>query len=138
MEKLQETYGKDVKFLMVYIREAHPIDGWKIQANERDGIMFKQPTTLEERFGVAKAMCDALEISIPGVVDEMDNKVNAAYSAWPDRLYLVGRDGKIAYQGEHGPRGFKPDELETAIKKELAPEQAGENNPSERDKADEN
>ena len=38
----------------------------------------------------------------------MDDKVNKAYAAWPDRLYVVGTDGKIAMMGEPGPRGFKP------------------------------
>ena len=56
---------------------------------------------------------------IPTLVDGMDNKVNRAYAAGPDRLYLVGRGGKIAYQSARGPWGFKPDELELAIRKEL-------------------
>ena len=56
---------------------------------------------------------------MPALVDGMDNKVNRAYAAGPDRLYLVGRDGEIAYQSGRGPWGFKPDELEAAIKKEL-------------------
>ena len=56
----------------------------------------------------------------------MDNKVNRAYAAAPDRLYLVARDGTIAYRGGPGPFGFKPAELEAAIRKELggaAPQQ---------------
>ena len=119
MEELYETYGDDVKFLMVYIREAHPTDGRQVGVNEREAILIKQPTTFEERLAVAKEMCTKLDISIPGVIDGMDNKVNEAYSAWPDRLYLVGKDGKIAYKGGPGPRGFKPNELEDAIKNEL-------------------
>ena len=114
------TYRKDVKFLMVYIREAHPTDGRQSSANEREGILFEQPTTFEERLDVAKQMCTKLDISIPGVIDEMDNKVNEAYSAAPDRLYLVSKEGKIAYKGGPGPRGFNPDELEDAIKQELS------------------
>ena len=45
----------------------------------------------------------------------MENSVNKAYSAQPDRLYLVGKDGTIAYAGEKGPRGFDPDGWEEAI-----------------------
>jgi len=41
------------------------------------------------------------------------------YGAWPDRLYLVGKDGKIAMAGGRGPFDFKPDKLEKAIQKEL-------------------
>ena len=36
-----------------------------------------------------------------------------------DSLYLVGKDGKVGYQGAPGPRGFKPDELEDQLKKLL-------------------
>ncbi len=53
------------------------------------------------------------------LVDRMDDKVNKAYGAAPDRLYLVGRNGKIAYAGARGPMGFSPDELEKAIVAEL-------------------
>ena len=62
---------------------------------------------------------DDLGIPIPAIVDRLDDRVNKAYGAHPDRLYLVGKDGKIAYAGPPGPRGFDPDELEEAIRKEL-------------------
>ena len=119
---MYKTYGKKVKFLMVYIREAHPTDGRQSRTNEREGILFAQPKSLEARLDVARQMCARLDITIPGVIDGMDNKVNQAYSAAPDRLYLVNKAGKIAYQGGPGPRGFDPDELEEAIQQELADE----------------
>ena len=53
-------------------------------------------------------------------MDGLDNAVASAYGGWPDRLYLVGRDGRIAYQGGEGPFGFKPEELERAIETHLA------------------
>ena len=55
----------------------------------------------------------------PAIVDDMKDTANRAYGAQPDRLYLISKDGKIAYGGAKGPRGFKPDELEKAIKAEL-------------------
>ena len=58
---------------------------------------------------------------MPLLVDTIDNRVERAYSGFPDRLYLIGRDGRIAFQGGPGPFGFKPDELERAIEHELAP-----------------
>ena len=33
---------------------------------------------------------------------------------------LIGKDGKVAYRGDPGPGGFRPDELEAAIDEELA------------------
>lgn len=79
-----------------------------------------QPTTFGERVDVAQHMCHKLEISIPTLIDGLDNAVGTAYSSSPDRLYLVARNGTIAYQGEPGPSGFRPADLETAIKEELA------------------
>ena len=49
----------------------------------------------------------------------MENTAARAYKGHPDRLYLVGRDGKISFRGGPGPFEFKPVELEKAIEKEL-------------------
>jgi hypothetical protein len=68
---------------------------------------------------VAGECLKELKIEIPCLVDDMNNTAQKAYAGWPDRLYLVGKDGKIAFQGEQGPKGFKPADLETALKKEL-------------------
>lgn len=57
---------------------------------------------------------------IPAVIDRIDDMVNAAYQAHPDRLYLVGIDGKIRYAGGRGPFGFSPSELEVGIIEELS------------------
>ena len=60
------------------------------------------------------------EYSTGLVLDRIDDKVGAAYAGHPDRLYLVGLDGKIAYAGARGPMGFSPSELEMAIIAELS------------------
>jgi hypothetical protein len=54
------------------------------------------------------------------VVDNMDHQVESNYSGWPDRLYLVDRNGRIAWTGDPGPGGFRPEDLQAAIQKELA------------------
>jgi hypothetical protein len=33
---------------------------------------------------------------------------------WPDRLYVIARDGRIAYKSDPGPFGFKPADMERA------------------------
>jgi hypothetical protein len=104
----------------VYVREAHPTDGWRMSSNDKDGVAFAQPTTDEERSEVAGKCCAALHMTIPLVVDRVDDQVGHAYSGMPDRLYLVDRDGKVAYKGGRGPFGFKPGELEQQIAMMLA------------------
>jgi len=113
-------FGRDVEFFVVYIREAHPTDGWQVEANERDNVLFKQPTTFDERAEVAQACSLRLELKMPTLIDSMDDSTDHKYYAMPDRLYLVGRDGRIVYRGAPGPFGFAADELEQAIERHLA------------------
>lgn len=115
MEELKKRYGDQVEFLAVYVREAHPTDGWRMSSNDAAGINIKQPRLLDERDRVAKTCCSALKISMPMVVDDMDDHVGHAYSGMPDRLYLIDRKGRIAYKGGRGPFGFKPSELEQSL-----------------------
>ena len=110
------TYKGKVDFRVVYVREAHPEDGWQMPANRQQGVVYNDPKTAKEREAVASACAAGLKISIPIVLDGMDNKVEAAYAGWPDRIYIVGKDGKIAFQGRPGPAGFRPAEAEQALK----------------------
>ena len=116
MERLYKSYRDRVAIYVVYIREAHPEDGWQVPANVREKVVFTQPKTFEERTHVAKTFCTKLKLSIPCLIDGLDDKVNRAYAAWPDRLYVIGRDGKIVYKSGPGPRGFKPAEAEQALR----------------------
>jgi hypothetical protein len=104
-----------VSFVVVYIREAHPEEGWILPENRRSGVAIHEPTTNEERQAVAQACATNLKMSMPTVIDEVDNEVASVYGGWPDRLYLIDSDGRIVYQGGEGPFGFKPEELGAAI-----------------------
>lgn len=116
---MYSKYRRDAQFLIVYIKEAHPSDDWANRVNSRLKYI-KDPTTFFERAQVASTCVSDLKVSIPCLVDDMDNTAARAYKAWPDRLYVVGRDGKIVYTGGPGPGGFLPHEMEAALKKELA------------------
>ncbi len=125
LHDLYARYHERVQFLIVYIREAHPVDGWWL-GKGIIGLMLKlgkskaatdvyDPQTIEERRAVAGRCKQALEYGIQTYVDEMDDAVNEAYAAHPTRLYLVGLDGRVVYAGGPGPFGFKPAELGAAI-----------------------
>ena len=118
---MHKKYKNRVEFFIVYIKEAHPSDGWQVGMNEREGIVFKQPTNLAGRAKVCTLMADKLGLTIPAIVDDIKDTTNRAYNAAPDRLYLIDSDGKIAYQGGRGPWGFLPAGLEKAIELELKP-----------------
>ena len=119
LEELQRTYREDVAFFVVYIKEAHPEDGWVLDRNRRADVSVNDPATDEERAGVAESCALRMRLTLPVLIDRMDNAVASAYGGWPDRMYLIGRDGRVAFQGEEGPFGFKPAELEAAIRAEL-------------------
>lgn len=115
VDALRETYGDRVNFLMVYVREAHPEDGWKMESNEKAGVAVSQPRSFDERAEVASQFCTRLEPKMPVVVDDLNDSVGHAYSGMPARLYLIDRDGRVAFKSGRGPFGFKPPELEQAI-----------------------
>jgi hypothetical protein len=62
-----------------------------------------------------------LKLTMPCVVDAIDNRVGEAYVAWPERLYVVDQSGKIAYAGGQGPKDYKPRELEEWLAVNLPP-----------------
>jgi len=93
---------------VVYIKEAHPEDEWQMSVNEKQGVVFRQPTTMTERREIANLMLDKFDIKIPTVIDKMDNTCEAGYAAWPERYYVVDLEGKIAHKGKPGPGGFRP------------------------------
>lgn len=101
---------------MVYIREAHAADGRR--PDRRMGV--NEPTTFSERLDVAKTCQSDLGLKLPMLIDDMKNSTDKAYTAMPDRLFLVDTQRLVAYRGGRGPRGFKPQELEAAIKTLLA------------------
>jgi hypothetical protein len=104
-----------VQFFVVYIKEAHALDSsWPMTGGEHP--LVQEPITLEERKAIANQCVAALELEhLPTLIDEIDDGVATRYAAWPDRLFLIGVDGKVAYSGGRGPFGFKPAELEGAI-----------------------
>lgn len=120
LEELHERYGDRVAFYVVYIKEAHPEDGWVVNFNRDMGIALNDPRTDEERAATGMTCSVNLQIKMPVLMDAIDNRVASVYGGWPDRLYLVGRDGRIAFRGEEGPFGFKPDALASAIERELS------------------
>lgn len=69
---------------------------------------MKDPKSLEERRAVARQFAEDLGTKLPLLVDTIDDAVARAYGGWPDRLFIVDRNGKIALAGGPGPGGFSP------------------------------
>ena len=117
---MAKRYADDVEFLLIYVREAHPDDTFRRSpANVRAGIDMTTANTMDEKTDNADVCVRELGIEFPTLVDNMDNKVELAYAGFPDRLYLIGTDGRIVYKSAPGPAGFIASQLETAIKNTL-------------------
>jgi hypothetical protein len=117
LNKLYREYRDRAAFHIVYIQEAHPIDAWQLKDNLDDDVLVASTRTADERYNVAGLCVKNLGIELPAVVDEPDNRVERAYTGWPDRLYVIDQTGRIAYKSAAGPFGFKPAEVETALKR---------------------
>lgn len=60
-----------------------------------------------------------LKLSIPTAIDDMNNSVEKVYAGWPDRIYVIDKNGYVAYKGAPGPRGFIPKDAEVVLKQLL-------------------
>ena len=123
MEEIYRRFRGQMEFFIVYVQEAHPTDGWQADSNLTDGVLFRQHQDYDEREGMAQTCSLALHIDIPILIEEMENDIDEAYGAAPERLYVVGADGSVTYHGGVGPNFFDVDEWEQAI--ELCLKKAG-------------
>ena len=114
-DEIGQRYKDQAHFFGVYVREAHPDDGWVMESNTKLGVKLKQPTNFDERKAVAVTCASQLKYSMPLLVDTMDDRVGNLYSGMPARAYVIDVDGKVTYQGGRGPFGFRPGEMEQAL-----------------------
>ena len=115
-------YRSQVYFLIIYTVEAHPVDSaspysgkeWTLDASvDEEGYDLYQPASYDERVAQASQMAEELEITVPVLIDEMDNPVWCTYGPSPNSAYLIGTDGTIIEkQGWYQPR-----QMEAAITK---------------------
>lgn len=86
-----------------------------MESNIRDGVVFLSPRSEDERASIANACVRKLGINFPAVLDEFGNSTEKAYTAWPDRIYVIDSQGRVAYKSKPGPFGLHADELATVL-----------------------
>jgi len=116
-EEMQIYYDGRMKFIIIYIVEAHPVgtvcpytgEEWTTSASrDKDGEPLTQPSTYQERVSQSTQMVQELGITIPVLIDEMDNPVWCTYGPAPNIAYLIDSDGKIVTkQGWYNPQMMK-------------------------------
>lgn len=99
-------------FLMIYIMEAHPTDGF---AYSRNNFSIRNHRNLEERIKAGE-MLQEQNLACDVVVDDISNNTNRAYAGLYERLYIM-QNSKIVYAGELGPMGYSLGEVEEWLEK---------------------
>jgi len=101
-------------YSIIYISEAHPFDGWKIDNPEQPKV--NQPKTMEDRVDNANVLFDKINFPVNFYIDTMTNQACNAFGALPERLAVI-LDGKIEFLGGTGPTGYSIQELENHLMK---------------------
>jgi hypothetical protein len=86
-----------------------------MQSNRDEDVLISQHTTLEERLAAAREAVRRLGLTMPVLVDTLDDAVSQAFAAWPERIFVLDAEGRIAYAGGPGPWDFDPDAAATAL-----------------------
>jgi hypothetical protein len=82
-----------------------------MDSNIESEVVFDQPQTFEARVDLARTFVDRMNVETETLVDDIRNTAMACYAAWPERIYVIARDGRIAYKGGMGPFKFEPEDL---------------------------
>ena len=123
---MHRKYEDRVRFLTLYIKEAHPLDEWQMDSNEKENVCYPQPKTTAQRVAIANDFVKRFRYDVPLAVDPIENRANAVYAGWPERFYIVDEQGVIVFKGKPGPFGFHPEEVEQWLAKRF-PEPASTN-----------
>ena len=81
-----------------------------MKSNVKDDVCYAQPKNLAQRLAIANDFIKRFSYPVPFGVDDWGNAANDAYSAWPERLYIIDESGRIAYRGGMGPFSYHPEE----------------------------
>jgi hypothetical protein len=115
IEELREEFSSVARFAIVYIKEAHPEDEWQSENNVKQDVVYPQPQTFEARMDLARDFVDRMDVKTQTLVDDIRNTAMACYAAWPERIYVIDRQGRITYKGGVGPFYFEPEALKEVL-----------------------
>jgi hypothetical protein len=108
-------YRDRASLVFVYIAEAHATDGWQMESNVDENVLIANHVTIEDRFAAAHAGVERLGLTVPVLVDRMDDTVSNVFAAWPERIYVIDANANVAYAGGAGPFEFDPDAAAAAL-----------------------
>ena len=86
VQGLYDEFGDRVRFIMLYVREAHP------------GEHFAQIATIEEKLDHARALKEFYDIQWTVVADNIDGNLHRALDPKPNSAFLMDRGGTIVFR----------------------------------------
>lgn len=86
LRSLHRTYGERVLFVLLYVHEAHP------------GERVLQPRALDEKVEHARAFGAETDVPFTIAVDTIDGDLHRALDDKPNAVFLVDREGRIAFR----------------------------------------
>ena len=111
MAVLHRRYGDGASFIGVYIAEAHATDEWPMG----DHVALTQPRSLVERIANARTFKKATGFGVPLFADGIANGFMAAFSAHPERYFIVQR-GMLVWKAQpSGLGGYDLSHLASAL-----------------------
>ena len=103
--------------MIVYIKEAHPVNGWMLYDK---GFHIYEHRNLDERLAAANHMA-FLGLPCPLAIDNMDNTLNYRLQAVDERLAVINGEGRLVWIGKQGAENYSVQEarhyLNTKFKK---------------------
>jgi len=128
LKDIYQAYGDQIEFIFIYIKEAHPTDGWHLGSTNLVSLLNRvyypitsfdtiNPTSLDERGKIAETCQSKLLQGMPVYVDNMQNELTTKYASWPFRYYLINTDGKVVYESGKGPWGDQIIDVKVAVEK---------------------
>ena len=86
VQALYEEFGDDVRFIMVYVREAHP------------GEYITQAETMDVKLEHARALKKFFDIQWTVAADNIDGELHRALDPKPNSAVLINREGIIVFR----------------------------------------
>ena len=84
--ELEQEYGGQMNFVLVYTREAHP------------GANYGQAQTLEDKIQYARDLQDLHGVSWPVLVDDLDGPVHRLLDMKQNSVHIISEDGTIIFR----------------------------------------
>ncbi|MFQ5656855.1 MAG: hypothetical protein ACE5G5_04890 [Candidatus Methylomirabilales bacterium] len=78
--------GRNVEFLLVYVREAHP------------GEHYPAHTSLEQKKQHARALAEQEDIHTTVIIDDLEGTIHRSYGLQPNMLYVIDKAGRVAFR----------------------------------------